>query len=435
MLPIMISVLFAPFLLYGAYKRSLFTLNFLLCLCIFQNIMLVLISPHIDSIGYNILVLIKEIFVFLTIVFGLIHKPKIGRMDGYCIVCILLLLISSLVYGSGTMRQILVSLRQLYLPFVFYLFARQIYISESDFIKFTKFFVSLCVVCSMFGVLELMVGDSFWEKLNYRNYSLIKIGTIQIVNGHYNSVAMYSYDLYFIVHKMLKRMSSLLVDPVILAQILALGTLFLFFVKNLVRYQKACFVLVAISLVITFGKGGIIIATLAGAYLIKAIYHQKQVANFLIIVGINAVVFAVIYSLNHGLSGEAHIQGLMDYVRRLPRYPFGSGIGAAGNIAIWMGGLDTDLSGESFVGTVIGQMGIGIIIYFVFAVKLYKDTKSKLHYCKMTNEILTVTNIATVAMFLTSFINNTTISFTSCFIYFILLGVRIEKVSEVSRKS
>ena len=91
-----------------------------------------------------------------------------------------------------------------------------------------------------------------------------------------------------------------------------------------------------------------------------------------------------------------------------------------------MGGLESELSGESFVGTVIGQLGILVIIYFFFAYGLYKESKPKKEYSKCTKDIIEATRIATMMMFLTSFINNTAISFTSCFIFIIILGVNIE---------
>ena len=421
-----VSLLTSPLVLYGAIKRNLFSLKLLLIMCFFQNIFLVIISPYIDKGGYNVIVLIKEIYVVLIILIGFLKRPALNKFDSYCYVCIILLLLCLLIHSNGTLMQCLVSFRQLYLPFLFYIFARQIKLCESDYVKFVKWFIGLGIASCLFGAVEMIIGDSFWQMFHYENYSMIKIGQTQIVNGYYNSVAMYTYDLYPFFHKMVKRMSSILVDPVILGQLLSLAALLLFFVKKLYKHQMIWFCIVAVSLLLTFAKGGIVISALTGAILVKKIYKQKQIGNLLFVIGIVVFVYALVFSVEVGTSGGAHLDGLIDHLINFPRYPFGKGIGSEGNLALNMAGLESELSGESFVGTVIGQLGIGVVIYFVFAYGLYRQSKPEINYSKCTKDIIDTTRYATMVMFFTSFINNTAISFTSCFIFIIILGIKIK---------
>lgn len=422
---ILVCILALPFVIYGVVKRNLYSLKLLLLMCFFQNIFLVIISPYIDRSGYNVIVLIKEIYVALTVLIGVFSNSKIKRFDAYCYICIIILLLCSLIHSGGSVMQILVSVRQLYLPFLFYLFARQIKLSEKEFFKFIKFYVALGIFSCVFGYIELLGGDSFWQNLHYEEYSMIKIGEVQIVNGFYNSVAMYTYDLYIFFHQIIKRMSSILVDPVILGQLLSLVALFLFSVNGLIKRQKFWFCIVAISLLLTYAKGGIVIAMLTGAVLVKKIYKQRQVGNILLVLGVAIFIYALMFSVEVGSSGSAHLDGLLDHLINFPQYPFGSGIGSEGNLAINMAGLETENSGESFVGTVIGQLGIGVILYIIYAYYLCGHSKTNLYYNKYTNNIIETTRIATCVLFLTSLINNTAISFTSCFIFIIILGIQI----------
>lgn len=432
---ILVCIVILPFIFYGATNRNLYSLKLLLIMCFFQNIFLIILAPYIDKTGFNTIVLLKEIYVAITILIGIFSIKRIQGFDVYCYLCIIILLFCLLVYSQGTLMQILVSVRQLYLPFLFYLFARQIKLSEKEFFEFVKWFIGVGILSCGFGVIELVIGDSFWQMFHYDRYSMLKIGKTQVINGYFNSVAMYTYDLHMIFHKMIKRMSSILADPVILGQLLSLAALLLFFVKGVFKYQKVWFVVVAISLLLTFAKGGIVIAMITGAVLVKEIFKKRQLGNALLLFGIFIFICLLFVSVESGSSGNAHLAGLLDHIKSFPSYPFGTGIGSEGNLAINMAGLESEKSGESFVGTVIGQLGIGIFLYVIYVYGLYRQTVRRLEaYNTFTNNILRTTNIATLVLFLTSSINNTAISFTSCFIYIIILGIRIIPEKEAAEK-
>lgn len=424
---ILVCIIMLPFILYGAAKRNIYSVKLLLVMCFFQNIFLVLLAPYIDKTGYNLIVLLKEVYVALTILTGISSNKRIQKFDVYCYLCIIILLFCLIVHSRGTLMQILVSVRQLYLPFLFYLFARQIKLSQKEFLEFVKWFIGLGILSCGFGAIELVIGDSFWQMFHYEKYSMLKIGRKDMINGYFNSIAMYTYDLHMIFHKLIKRMSSILVDPVILGQLLSLAMLFLFFVKGLFKHQKVWFCIVAVSVLLTFAKGGIVIAMIAGAVLIKQIYGKRKLGNALLIIGTILFVYAIVLSVESGTSGDDHLSGLLDHVKSFPHHPFGTGIGSEGNLAINMAGLKTEKSGESFVGTVIGQLGIGFLLYVIYVYGLWRQTAKRLTDFNdlLTVNILKTANAATVVLFLTSAINNTAISFTSCFIYIIILGVRI----------
>ena len=126
---ILVCIVILPFILYGAAKRNLYSVKLLVLMCFFQNIFLVILAPYIDKTGYNIIVLIKEVYVALSILVGIFSMKKIHKFDAYCYFCIIILSFCLLAHSKGTWMQILVSVRQLYIHFLFYLFERQINLS------------------------------------------------------------------------------------------------------------------------------------------------------------------------------------------------------------------------------------------------------------------------------------------------------------------
>lgn len=96
---------------------------------------------------------------------------------------------------------------------------------------------------------------------------------------------------------------------------------------------------------------------------------------------------------------------------------FGVGIGRYGNMTSLYGNTAVKGSGESFIGSMIAQIGIvGILIYGYFYINLfYKLRREK-------NDLAVIVYWLNAALLITAFFNNTAISFTNCFIYFILAG-------------
>ena len=111
-----------------------------------------------------------------------------------------------------------------------------------------------------------------------------------------------------------------------------------------------------------------------------------------------------------------------EQVNLLGQHPLGLGVGGYGNLGKLYGLLDVEGSGESFFGSAIGQLGVlAIVLYLYFYTKLFKRLK---RIKTPLSEIILQLNIG---LLLTSFFNNTAISFTGCYIFFVLAALCIKE--------
>lgn len=403
------------------------TVKLLILLCFFQNIYILILSSRLTDLDYTVLCLLKEILVYVVILFSFIKKRKIDRTEIYSIIALAVLLLYLFARNDFSMSAIS-SFRQLSIPFVLYMFGRSIRLKKGELRELAQFFIRLCILSVLFGIVQIVVGPAFFDKMGMQNYMLIKYGYVMSYGGYCVPNSMMSYDLYPYTGKMYFRMASVLVDPVILAQILALAYILVAFDREnqLVakKRQMICAILLAAGTLLTLGKSGIIIIILATVYL----WGKKNIQNKLLSYGIyfigGILCLMIMFRTSTGSSIDLHLRGLTENVRQMAQYPIGRGIGMAGNLAAAYG-VDVENSGESFVGAVIAQMGIvGLGIYGLFLWGVsgkYKSIRNK-------NSIYDNVYIAANCVWITSLVNNTAISFTNCFMYFIVLGFTADSI-------
>ena len=401
---------------------NVYTIKFLIVLCFFQNILLVLISPFISKIDFYLIILSKEVLVLFTIVWYCIRCLRLKKGQIYSFIGIFIMFVLLLVYGSKNAKASMTSFRQLIIPFEFFLFGQVFNLSKKDVNSIIVLYIKLCVFACLFGYVELVIGDRFWEYLGIQKYTMLKYGQIVKIKGVYCWGNMYTTDLVPIFGIIIKRMCSILVDPVILSQLLAVALIFVLFYKDLSfgQLRKKIYIFVLLSgLIMTYGKGGLLI--FLGAVLYICYFKKTEYRKWIGLVGAFGVCcsFMLILYSPKGSSINSHVTGLTDYLNIIWEKPFGGGIGTEGNLAAHYGEM-TSGSGESFVGTLIGQLGIiGIIIYVLFIGYILKKMRKKDIFNVIMSGLI-------IMVMITSLLNNTAISFTNCFIYFILAGIRMD---------
>lgn len=407
--------------LYGIKKHNYISINILIIMAVMQNFVLVISSPYISKTIFNLFIFIKEIYVVLLIVSGYVRRPKFSKFELGCFLCIFVIVFYSLIYGSSSISGVLASVRQLYLPF-FFLLLGCISFSEHDEIKKSmQFFIKMMVISVFFGLIEMKLGDEFWIRIGYSAFAKLKSIESGLTSDTGISGAFYSWDLGIRI----RRMGSFLAEPVILGQLFAIALVAAIFYKGLFKnkIQKYMIIFIlALGLLFTLAKGGIIIALFAFAFIMGKIWHKQGLAMMTKIAFVIILSVGVVYTFISGANGVTHIGGLIDNLRYLPNYPFGRGVGSVGNLGYNYGGRGTlVVNGESFIGAAIGQIGVvAIIIYSYYYGSIFKILKrsSKDHLY----DIGYIALYLNVGLFLTSLINNTAISFTSCFIYYIIAG-------------
>ena len=275
------------------------------------------------------------------------------------------------------------------------------------------------------------MGDSLWIRLGYSSYAQYK-GITYALTGGGVSGAFYTYDL----GMKLRRMASFFADPVIFGQLIAFALIVSIFCKNIFKNKMERFVaiiLLAFALVFSLAKGGIIIAALAFAFIRKDIGKNKKLSVIYKILLVAGITGGILYVLKGGSEGGLrHIKGLTDNLSAFPKHPLGQGVGTIGGVGyLYSGRGESSVSGESFFGAVIGQIGlVGVIIYGLFYSKLF--SKMRLIIGQEQYLMARIILWLNVGLFATAWLNNTAISFTSCFIYFIMAGaiIKVSKYQE-----
>ena len=159
----------------------------------------------------------------------------------------------------------------------------------------------------------------------------------------------------------------------------------------------------------------------------RKLWHKKYFSTLCIIIALILGIQYIGFALSNDLSASSHINGFFGGINILKNNLFGIGIGGYGNLAAALSAGDAEAS-ESFIGTALGQIGIFTIIYVLFYYAFFTKLKKAAGYDSLC-EILFWLNIG---LLVTSFVNNTAISFTNCYIYYILSAVNLKIISERS---
>ena len=265
----------------------------------------------------------------------------------------------------------------------------------------------------MFGLLERFVmGDSFWLSLNINKYMDAKGFSAWIYSnglpGNY-----YSADLYSFVG-LIRRLVGFLTDPLLTGHFLAFCTLILLFtsVYGTRKRNNIAIVLFSVVILLTLSKGAILIIAVGFVY--KLWRNNRAFAFLAGIFALGALVFLIKGDFLSTVS--THVGGLtsslsIDYV-------FGKGLGTSGNYAN-LYGEGSATNGESYIGAIIGQMGlIGLIVFIYAIVQLLKRIR---YIDKSIVSYLVFAYI--VGVLIESFVSESAINYVGSGVAFIFFGI------------
>lgn len=420
-LGIICTIIIGSIIIFYGLKADKNTVKLLILLCFFQNIFILIFSPYLKANDYIILVFLKEILVYITIIGSFFKKRKVDKVE-ICSIVALFVQVVYLIFRMDFSMTTLASFRQLSIPFLFYLFGRSVRLQKGDFLEIIRLFVKICIFSVLFGLFQIIIGPSFFDKLGMKNYMILKYGRVTMYGEYCVPSSMISYDLMKFTGKTYYRMASILVDPVIISQLLALAFVLVSFDYSLKltseNKKKICSILLAVGILATMGKGGIVIAILTWIFIWGKKNIQRKILSYALYAVVGFACLMILVGSSNGSSFDMHMSGLTESILVLKDNPLGKGIGTEGNMAV-LYGADTEAIGESFVGALMAQMGfVGVFSYVFFIWELYIKYKK----VRGKNSIYDNIYFATNSMWITSLLNNTSISFTSCFMYFIVLG-------------
>ncbi len=391
-----------------------------------QNIYLIYFSPSLTSFDTQLIILYKELVVYLVALFHVL-KCGINRINrdwltkiAFILLC--LLLVFNILRPGAPLYIKFVALRQILIPLVCFIFGYSLYITHKELINYFHIFMNWITVLCVIGFFIYTTDDDFWNYINYPDYFLNKNGAI--FEGKYSN--FYSHDF----GPRLKRFVSFIADPIATAHIIGLAILcrIAFLKRNIIRD-----ILIAVSAFLCFSKT-IIFLFFTSLYIYVYLRIKKRIYKFLfyvlaVIFCVLCFIYANIYvaNLESDTAAGNHLSSLLFALNN--NSVWGSGLGAAGYLAGIIGNDITIEYNESFFAMIIAQIGIvGAILYYGYLFFLIRSMINI--YRKHRDSLLLLAIILVSGIVFESIVSGSSISMLGTGLYFIFAGMLVRNYSK-----
>lgn len=384
----------------------------------FQNIYLGLGSGRLNSITLQVMLTISIAIITLIVFIGIILNRFNSKELVWLIVSLFVIVIHSIIlimFFPTTLAAYLSSMRNILAPLLIFYYSLYSF-RNIDLDKFYKYMFIIMLTVLIFGIVEYIIGNSLWTKLNIKQLWALKGMAIEdrIVPGNW-----YSSEL--VGGKQLRRMVSTFADPVNLG-----SYLFAAFMLAWYRKKKILQILLISSFMLSVSK-----AAFLSLLVFIIVYswikdRNKILAIFGIVISSGLGLFFYRYSQTSSYgSMNAHIDGFYNALSIPLHYPLGMGVGSVGVLASKLGSqaaLSSEVL-ETGIGMIIAQLGfVGVIVYSIFFVKLsFLGNK----ILDVDDRILWFTLL--YGFLANAFFNEVALSPNSCALYFLILGMLYNK--------
>lgn len=402
---------------------------------VFQNIILIILSPFTTGSEQTIFSLIKEGMLYqICIVSFLIgmKKIKITLID-LLFGIYFVFLIKNLLISPAEFSLRLISFRQSMIPILGYYVGKCLIGKKYSIRPILSFIVTMAVFISLFGIVEMtLLNDKFWINIGFHNFLINKQGElISLYNGVTRN--FYTWDF----GNAVRRFVSITCDPLASAHLVYLG--FLIIVtktvdyKNIKRYYyKATYnkyflyaILFFICCILSFSKAIYIFMGLTILIITYSKTKNKMIKNIVRLIAIvGIIVVTLTIAVHYGnnsvkTSITNHIDGLISGFENASI--LGNGFGIAGVMAKTLGGTDITTS-ESYIGTLAQQIGyIGIIFFIIINIRLFMGLYRKYKISKDNFTLLCI--VLSLGLLVEMFFSESSVSIMGTSIYFILIGI------------
>ena len=357
-------------------KNSSTCVSIIILLCL-QNFLIGLGAHLSKNTSESLKILTQIPFMVILInwlfiqVYLIKHKTKRSPEKKYFILLIAFMLLS-LAFGRGEIQSILINIRNMTIFFMGFEIGKTYLYSREKFELFIKKYNSILFVMLLAGLI-LMAGG-------YGLYSAIGINEGYIAKSDVGAVGVLNYRFFTTISNFrIMRMGSLYYEPVNLAYLYSIGFLVnLLYKPTIIKAKKATGIIISgLGLMLTFGKGGILIA--ACAILFVCLYRSyscllerlgsNSIRRFAILLVIMlASVFCVYAYNNISTSANPHFWGIIRTWENVKVKPLGHGLGTGGNMAFALDSQKTasfdsnnpwlSTGGESAIFAFMYQIGI-----------------------------------------------------------------------------
>lgn len=412
---------------YCVKSNNEFSLLYFTVFSFFQNILLILFANHIQASWMTIFMLSKEVMIYGCLVINFLKKKKIQRYE-LLFISFGILLMESFIISDGEVYAKILTIRQMLLPFVCYFFGKEISLNNDSIRKIVKIIIYASLVTAVLGFIEFFVlGDMIWLKLPLQKYQENKKTVFELYNGV--PLNFYTWDYYWIINRVVRRLVSLFADPLITGHYLLLGAIL---AKNYIRKRNKkiiiCIVLLVAAL-LTLSKGVYIsVLIFIFMYLLRNMKYLdiKIICSLviMIIIGGFGFIYNFVVRYMNTSSVVIHMNGLLEGIENLSL--FGYGIGKAGVITAKVGEISENLAAESYIGVLAVQLGSVGTIFFVgfFVIIAFKLIKKY----KNTHKIIFLDSACLViAVIVEAFFSESSIGIIATGMYFVFAGLFMNK--------
>ncbi len=410
---------------YGVIKNNNCTLLFFVCVIFIQNITLLVGANNFDSKTTTLYSLLKEMMLYACIIYAIICKGKLRKEVMYVIPYVLVILVSFVLSEASNYAKI-VSIRQLFLPFVCFLFGLGLDITKEQIYKIGKIIVYMGVIVSIFGLIEVfLLGDTVWNNLPMWKYQVNKGTTFRFTDGLPTN--FWTFDLILLTGSKTRRLVSMFVDPLLTAHFLFLC--FCLIDICVQKNKKKMKLVIFVSSILTLSKGVILAYLFYFSFFVLKKFSYKQLKKslkygivFLIMAFYCIYIFTMKYMSNSSIA--IHMNGFIKGI--LNGKVIGMELGRAGIMtSILSSTKESMLTAESYIGTLVTQLGyVGLAIFVLYWLRIIFILLKKSH--TTNNKLCYITFILLVSVFIESLFSESSIAIVGNGLWFILAGICIK---------
>lgn len=407
---------------------------------VFQNIYLIIFAEYIDDGYMFILLLIKELLIYLVIIKGIYrlykekelkkfikNNTKVLLLLGVLCICICVNIIKT----SAGFFSAIAAVRQLAIPFTCFLMGYFLKIDENGYKKICKVIVWIAVFLTFSGIIEMILPENIvWQKLDYYTFLEKKQSTTPVLLYSGVTGNFYTWDFGF----KLRRLVSITAEPLATAHLIFLGFLInLMCNSNIMRKKNKNYVITCIMLlggcILGFSKGTFVYL---GIVILALLYHKygshisikKLVVILSVIVSIAVLAIVTHYSTATKPNAITnHLDGLLNGFRNSSL--FGNGLGTAGGATEVITGENVS-NAESYFGVVLNQIGyIGMFVMIICWLRIMKLAVKKYVKYKDYHNLMYV--VLMLGLSIDMLLSESSVAVIGTGLYFILLGFFVKK--------
>ena len=316
-------------------------------LIVFQNFIIGIIAHWINYSLDDLSYVTQIPFLFVAVVATYrfiterISKGLFSfRFEDYMFAILVIMLLIQLIVSRGSFSSKIYGIRNYTVFYMAYIVGSNCIKSKEELIRFIRYMIRICLFTVVAGLVLSLADVKIWETIGIREIYLAKHDYIAE-----NSLPG-RFTTYFMNYSV-NRMASLYYEPVNLAYLLSLGSLLSIFsdwTNNIVKKVLAS-ALLSIGLLLTFGKGGLMVTLMASVLFLFLKFlnslgsKENKIACIAMVVAVVLLLFfgGKYYIEKYNAWSNPHVAAIISTWKNIVNNPFGYGLGTGGNANLMLG--------------------------------------------------------------------------------------------------